>query len=109
MRDALKLPLACLLLLVPSALLANTADSFDIDRYSTAGEGMFETLHVEQTQALAAALESGILGEDTEILIAETAAGQLALVKDQMAFHHIAQGSAVDPGTQRSKDWIATF
>lgn len=70
---------------------------------------MFETLHVEQTQTLAVALESGILGEDTEILIAETAAGQLALVKDQMAFHHIAQGSAVDPTAQRSKDWIATF
>jgi hypothetical protein len=37
------------------------------------------------------------------VLVLETAAGQLALLQDQMAFHHIAEGRAGD------KDWMATF
>ena len=39
----------------------------------------------------------------TAILVIETAGGRLAFLRDQMAFHHIAQGRAGD------KDWMATF
>jgi hypothetical protein len=92
-----------------SAAAANMADSFDINRYSTAGEGRFKTFHIDQIRSLASALEAGVLSQETELLIAETPAGRLALIKDQMAFHHIAQGSAIDPVTEQPKDWIATF
>ncbi len=96
-------------LCLSSAAAANIADSFDINRYSAAGEGRFETFHVDQIRSLASALEAGVLSQETELLIAETPAGRLALIKDQMAFHHIAQGSAIDPVTEQPKDWIATF
>jgi len=39
----------------------------------------------------------------TRLLVLETAAGRLALINDQMVFHHIAQGKA------GGKDWMATF
>lgn len=77
--------------------------NFDIERYSNDGEGMFETFHVAGTELLAAALEKGVVAEQTQLLIAQTAAGPLALLTDQMAFHHIAQGTAA------GKDWMATF
>ncbi len=103
-------------LCLSSAAAANMADSFDINRYSASGEGRFETFHVDQIRSLASALEAGVLSQEagvlsqeTELLIAETPAGRLALIKDQMAFHHIAQGSAIDPVTEQPKDWIATF
>jgi hypothetical protein len=40
---------------------------------------------------------------DTPVLVTETAAGKLALLTDQMVFHHLAQGRA------DGKDWLATF
>ena len=39
----------------------------------------------------------------TRVLVIETAAGPLAFLQDQMAFHHIAQGNA------GGKDWMVTF
>jgi hypothetical protein len=98
------------LLAVPLALLAplalaqiTSADTFDIERFSTAGEGWFETFYVEEVQPLAAVLAAGTLDAETQVLVTETAAGPLALVTDQMAYHHIAQG------TVSGKHWMATF
>lgn len=82
---------------------ATTPESFDINRYSTAGEGWFKTFHVEQTQLLQAALDLNLVNGTLEVLVTETAAGKLALIKDQMSFHHIAQG------TDNGKNWMATF
>ena len=78
-------------------------DGFDITRFSGVGNGWFETFHVEETEALAEALRDGRVATDMSVLVIETAAGPLALSRDQMAFHHIAQGR--DGG----KDWMATF
>lgn len=80
-----------------------SAEEFDINRFSNAGEGWFKTFHVEDTLSLKDALESGMVNEDTAVLVTETAAGSLALITDQMAFHHLAQGTA------NGKDWMATF
>jgi hypothetical protein len=91
-------------LLASAASRAQTsADSFDINRFSNAGEGWFETFYVEEPQSLHGARDQGILNNDTAVLITETAGGRLALVTDQMAYHHIAQG------TINSKHWMATF
>lgn len=79
------------------------SDGFDITRFSNVGNGMFETFHVERTEPLEAALRDGRLSDDTPVLVIRTAAGPLALVRDQMVFHHIAQGRAA------GKDWLATF
>ena len=58
---------------------------------------------MQETQALRSMLDQGLVSEKTTLLVTETAEGKLALIRDQMVFHHIAQGS-VD-----GKDWMATF
>ena len=76
---------------------------FDIQRFSNYGNGWFETFYVEHTEPLRTALDDERVAEDTVLLVLNTAAGPLALLKDQMAFHHIAEGRA------GGKDWMATF
>ena len=82
---------------------AGFAFEFDADRYSTAGEGRFKTFHVSETQTLQWALDNNIVSPKTELLVVEVGDEKVALLKDQMAFHHIAQGK------QGDKDWMATF
>ena len=76
---------------------------FDIARFSPTVVGTFETFYVKQTDPLKTALDEGKIAADTRVLVIETAAGRLALITDQMTYHHIAQGRA------RNKDWMATF
>ena len=78
-------------------------DRFDIERISNMGNGFFETFYVERTESLQDVLQQGRVAADTRVVVLETAAGPLALVNDQMIFHHIALGRAGD------KDWMATF
>ncbi len=77
--------------------------AWDIDRFSPTPSDRFETFHVTDTSPLREALRAGSLQEDTPVMLVETAAGPLALLPDQMAYHHIAQGRA------GNKDWMATF
>jgi len=76
--------------------------AFDITRL-VQSEGRFETFHVTRTQPLRQALDGGVLTDDTRVLVTETAAGRLALLTDQMAYHHIAQGVAA------GREWMVTF
>jgi len=76
---------------------------FDIDRFSNSGNGWFETFHVEQTRPLQDVLAAGEVTSETRLLVFDAVAGPLALLIDQMGYHHIAQGQ-VD-----GKDWMATF
>lgn len=92
----------------PDSLPHDLADGpakpgFDIDRFSNSGNGWFETFHVKRTRPLQGALAAGEVAGDTQLLVLETTAGPLALLIDQMGYHHIAQGQ-VD-----GKDWMATF
>jgi hypothetical protein len=76
---------------------------FDISRFANVANGMFVTFFVTNTEALRDALKAGKVAEDTRVLVTDTATGRLALLMDQMAFHHSAQGRA------GNKDWLATF
>lgn len=76
---------------------------FDIARFSTAGNDWFETFHVEEDRALAEVLQAGEVDADTRLLVTDTATGTLALLMDQMGYHHLAQGSA------GGKDWMVSF
>ena len=58
---------------------------------------------MNETYPLKRTLDEGKVAGDTRLLIIKTAAGNLALLTDQMTYHHIAQGRA------RNKDWMATF
>ena len=75
---------------------------FDIRRYSSNG-GLFKTFDVQQAEPLQKVLKDGRVAEDTPVLVTATAAGNLALLTDQMVFHHVAQGRA------GGKDWMAAF
>lgn len=76
---------------------------FDIDRFTNVGNGWFETFLVNETRPLTSVLEAGEVTNESRLLLLETAAGPLALLIDQMGYHHIAQGNA------GGKDWMATF
>jgi non-ribosomal peptide synthetase component F len=76
---------------------------FDVKRLSNVGNGHFKTFYVTQTQPLQQALNEGKVAADTRVLVLSTASGKLALLTDQMSFHHLAQG------TEGGKTWMATF
>jgi hypothetical protein len=76
---------------------------FDITRFSSAGNGWFETFYVKDTEPLRKALDEGRVADDTRVLVTQIPSGKLALLMDQMAYHHIAQGRA------GGRDWMATF
>ncbi len=95
-------------LLYPGALAAqskgaNKKAAFDIHRFSPTAPGTFETFYVTETQSLKEALDRGSVKEDMRLLVTETATGKLALLTDQMAYHHIAEGNA------GGKDWMVSF
>ena len=76
---------------------------FDISRFARTAVGTFETFYVKETYPLKMVLDEGKVAPDTRLLVIETASGKLALITDQMTYHHIAQGRA------RNKDWMAAF
>ena len=94
---------SALIVLFSQNAFSSTADTFDMNRYSTAGAGAFETFHVDETQPLEQVLNSGTVSDETMLLVTSTADGYLALMRDQMAYHHIAQGTA------NGLEWMATF
>lgn len=75
---------------------------FDIGRFAPNG-GIFKTFYVEQSEPLQKVLQEGRVADDTAVLVTGTAAGNLALLTEQMVFHHLAQGRA------GGKDWMAAF
>ena len=88
---------------VPSKLPSGPAKpGFDIRRFTPNG-GIFKTFYVEKTESLRRVLQDGRVAEDTAVLVTHTAAGDLALLTEQMVFHHLAQGHA------GGKDWLAAF
>lgn len=76
---------------------------FDIARFSATPQDMFETFYVRETNPLKEVLAQGKVAADTRVLVTTTAAGRLALLIDQMTYHHLAQGRV------RNKDWMVTF
>jgi hypothetical protein len=76
---------------------------FDISRFSNAGNGWFDTFYVKDTEPLRDVLRAGRVAGDTRLLVANTVGGRVAFVTDQMAYHHIAQGSA------GGRDWLVSF
>ena len=90
-----------------SQLAAQTPDdaAFDEDRVFIAEKTIFVPFRVvdEDIRPLREALEEGLLQSDTWLLIMEHGAGRLAMVMDQMASHHVAQG------TLRGEPWMVSF
>ena len=66
MTTTLRNLIGCFIFFCVLNTYATTSETFDLNRYSNAGEGRFKTFHVEETQLLNTALESGVLGKSTE-------------------------------------------
>ena len=76
---------------------------FDITRARLGAGSRFEPFRVSETQSLSDALAAGIVEFDTRLLVMEHAAGRLALLTDQMAYHHVAQGDIA------GEPWMVSF
>lgn len=76
---------------------------FDVSRFNFTLHGAFEPFHVSSTRLVREALSARLVAADTDVLITATAAGPLALLTEQMAYHHIAQGRAGD------QEWLVSF
>ncbi len=76
---------------------------FDVSRFNYAMHGAFDPFVVTTTLPVREALRAGRIASDTDVLVTSTATGPLALLTEQMAYHHIAQGRA---GNQ---DWLVSF
>ena len=83
-------------------LAAQIAD-FDPDRAWIAETGQFDPFLVESMKPLAAVLEANEIEKSTWLLVVEHPAGRLALVTDQLSYHHVAQGSI------RGEPWMVSF
>jgi hypothetical protein len=76
---------------------------FDVTRFDHSLSGMLEPFVVTSTRLVREALRAGDIASDTDVLITSTALGPLALLTEQMAYHHIAQGTA------NGQDWLVSF
>jgi len=88
---------------MPELPKGSAQPGFDISRFAPTAVGTFETFYVTDTYPLKKVLDEGKVAADTRLLVFTTAGGRLALITDQMTYHHIAQGQA------HNKDWMATF
>jgi len=79
------------------------APEFEVERAYLADETLFVPFLVEGTEPLAEALRDGVVEEETSLLVMEHRAGRLALVTDQMAYHHVAQGDI------SGEPWMVSF
>ncbi len=94
------------LLAMPATLAAQAtgAGAFDFNRFSNAGHDWFHTFYPTGTEPLAEAIGNEKVNADHWVLVTDTADGRLALLMDQMAYHHIAEGTS-----SNGEHWMATF
>ena len=76
---------------------------FDRSRAWLVDTTMFVPFVVSTTIPLARALAAHTVEDDTPVLVFETAAGPMALVTSQMAYHHVAQGQ------RAGEPWLVSF
>ena len=87
-----------------SSLLGQDAADFDIERAYQADSTLYAPFRVGETRPLAEALSTGDVDPLTSVLVMEhPRAGRLALVTDQMAYHHVAQGEIA------GEPWMVSF
>lgn len=64
---------------------------------------LFKPFNAKSYQSLESALLDGKVAVDTELMVLEVGGQTLALIKKQMAYHHVAQGKVNDEA------WAAFF
>ena len=75
----------------------------DVSRFNFTLHGSFEPFVVTSTRSVREAMSARLVAADTDVLLTSTAAGPLALLTEQMAYHHIAQGRG------GGAEWLVSF
>ncbi len=83
--------------------LRKVMTEFDASRAALRDRDMFQPFHVKATRPLREALTGGDVREDTSVLVMERDAGVLALLTQQMSYHHVAQGEMA------GEPWLVSF
>jgi hypothetical protein len=76
---------------------------FDINRAQLSDKDSFQPFRVKSTRPLADACAEGDVRDDTPLLVLEREGGILALLTEQMNYHHMAQGELA------GEPWLVTF
>src|SRR5687768_15990779 len=77
--------------LVPSG---PAKEGVDASRFNFAMHDTLDPFHVTTMRPERDALSARLVAAETDVLVTATAAGPLALLTEQMAYHHISQGRA---------------
>ncbi len=98
----MKITILALFLFATPAIAAQQVD-FDIDVARIGLGSRFEPFVVESVEPLADALKDGKVQNDTRLLVSHHPAGRVALLTDQLTYHHVAQGSIA------GEPWMVSF
>lgn len=77
--------------------------SFEPDRAILDLGGAFDPFRVTSWESLAEAREQGKVGDETRVLVLARGDARLALLTNQMAYHHLAQGEL------GGEPWMVSF
>ncbi len=78
-------------------------EGFDTDRAMFFAEPNFTPLRDPEFQSLRSLMLQGDIADDTPVVVFEAGGETLVFVTEQMAYHHVAQG------TRRGEPWMVTF
>ena len=76
----------------PEILSRKGKTEFDSNRATLRDKNIFPPFQVEATVPLKEALKSGDVHEDMDLMLIERNTRTLALLAQQMVYHHVAQG-----------------
>ncbi len=79
------------------------AAEFDLSRARLAERTRFVPFGVTESSPLREVLEEGVIHEGTPLLVVDYKAGRLALLTEQMMYHHVAQGE------MKGEPWLVSF
>ena len=97
-----------LLALAPARIAAQSiieagSDEFSADRAMLLDSTVYVRFDVTDTRPLRESLAEGLVQAQTRVLVMEHTKGRLALITDQMAYHHTAQGEI------EGEPWMVSF
>lgn len=95
---------AGVLTLSAQELVTAGSEEFDAGRAMLFDSTIYAPFQVtDESRPLSAALSDGTLQDHTVLLVIEHSKGRLALVRDQMSYHHAAQGEIM------GEPWMVSF
>jgi hypothetical protein len=99
---------ALLMAMVPGttwgqAVVDAGSEEFDIERALVMEETMYEPFVAEGSRSLRGALREGLVQDGSRLIVLDHRRGAVALVVDQLAYHHAAQGEIM------GEPWMVSF